>query len=313
MKLLIALAIFAVCAVAYAEYTDQQIDEIFKRFRDERNKHLGNGYSNRTMWLRARENIKRHLLKIEAHNARYAAGLESYEIGYPKRFFDRTSAIVRDELCKTRPLPTPRQLPVTTTVAPINNMTLYAKAPASLDWSPYMSPVKNQLSCGSCWAFATVASVEGRLRWKKTVNANKILSPQQLVDCSRGTNNGCNGGWSRVALETMRVNGTQTETVYPYKAVQNTCAVTANPITKPFLETMQFQPNKNEQLMMNILAAEGPVVVAIQASSAMMSYKSGVFTDPLCTTPTCMDVNHSVVLVGYGTDTVSGKKFWKIL
>lgn len=48
------------------------------------------------------------------------------------------------------------------------------------------------LQCGSCWAFSVVGAVQ-------SVNAIKTskleqLSVQQVVDCSRNGNDGCNGG-----------------------------------------------------------------------------------------------------------------------
>jgi C1A family cysteine protease len=56
-----------------------------------------------------------------------------------------------------------------------------------------VSGVKNQGSCGSCWAFSAVAAIESTL----LINGRtELLSEQQLVDCSRAYGNqGCSGGW----------------------------------------------------------------------------------------------------------------------
>merc|ERR550514_1964649 len=57
--------------------------------------------------------------------------------------------------------------------------------PTSFDWREKgaVNPVKNQLNCGSCWAFATVANVEGAnfLKTKQLLS----LSEQELVDCDK--------------------------------------------------------------------------------------------------------------------------------
>ena len=61
-----------------------------------------------------------------------------------------------------------------------------AALPKVKDWRtnkpPVLTPVKNQLSCGSCWAFASTESSESHL----AISFNKLLtlSPQQLVDCA---------------------------------------------------------------------------------------------------------------------------------
>ena len=66
---------------------------------------------------------------------------------------------------------------------------------AVIDWeqSKKVSPVKNQLMCGSCWAFSAVGALESK---SLINNRSDILSEQQLVDCSTSYGNeGCHGGW----------------------------------------------------------------------------------------------------------------------
>jgi len=84
---------------------------------------------------------------------------------------------------------------------------------------------------GSCWAFSTVASVEAinNIVTGKFVS----LSEQELVDCDREYNEGCNGGLMDYAFQFIIKNGgIDTEEDYPYKGHDGTCDPTK--VTIPF-------------------------------------------------------------------------------
>lgn len=92
--------------------------------------------------------------------------------------------------------------------------------PASVNWvtaGNYVNAVKNQGQCGSCWAFATTASME---------SAHAILqgtlfslSEQQLVSCSSAYGNaGCGGGWYYWGWDYAAVTPIASEAAYPYKS-----------------------------------------------------------------------------------------------
>ncbi|GJT92105.1 cysteine protease XCP1-like protein, partial [Tanacetum coccineum] len=100
----------------------------------------------------------------------------------------------------------------------------FVDLPKSLDWRKKgaVAPVKNQGSCGSCWAFSTVAAVEGV---NQIVTGNLTeLSEQELIDCDTGFNNGCNEGLMDYAFFFIVKNGClHKEEEYPYIMSEGTC------------------------------------------------------------------------------------------
>ncbi|KAJ3687510.1 hypothetical protein LUZ61_016674 [Rhynchospora tenuis] len=174
--------------------------------------------------------------------------------------------------------------------------------PASVDWrlKGAVAPVKDQGQCGSCWSFSTIAAVEG-INYIKT-NKLVTLSEQQLVDCDRLQNQGCNGGLMDYAFDYIKNNGgVTTEAAYPYIAQDGTCHP-SNPVVT--IDGHEDVPHNNEKALMNAVANQ-PVSVAIEASSmAFQFYSKGVFSGPCGT-----QLDHGVAVVGYGA-TSDGTKYW---
>ncbi|CAI9110220.1 OLC1v1010213C2 [Oldenlandia corymbosa var. corymbosa] len=176
--------------------------------------------------------------------------------------------------------------------------------PESVDWRKKgaVSPIKNQGNCGSCWAFSTIAAVEGI---NSIVTGELItLSEQELVDCDKGYNSGCNGGLMDYAFKFIISNGgIDTETDYPYKGRDGTCDPNRKNSKAVSIDGFEDVPPNDEKALQKAVAHQ-PVSVAIEASGrAMQLYKSGVFTGG------CGEsLDHGVVVVGYGTE--NGKDYW---
>lgn len=67
---------------------------------------------------------------------------------------------------------------------------------------------------------------------------------------------------------------------------------------------------QDEDGILQVVGAVGPVSIAYDCSNDFMHYKSGVY-DGRCSTSSSQ-VNHAVLVVGYGHDENSGKDYWTV-
>ncbi|KAI4893070.1 hypothetical protein NFI96_023250 [Prochilodus magdalenae] len=185
-----------------------------------------------------------------------------------------------------------------------------ATVPHTVEWTEqgYVTEVKNQGECGSCWAFSTVGALEGQM-FRKT---GKLvpLSEQQLVDCSwLYENGGCEGGLMDKAFQYVMENGgLMAESSYPYEETEGMCRYKSKEVVAG-CRGFEMLPSGDENTLQLTLAAVGPVSVAIDAGqNTFQLYESGVYDDPYCNN---MDLNHAVLVVGYSTD-IQGQDYWLV-
>eukprot|EP00249_Psilotum_nudum_P025736 c30576_g1_i1 orf=147-1082(+) len=178
------------------------------------------------------------------------------------------------------------------------------EVPNSMDWRAKgsVTQVKDQGACGSCWAFSTIAAVEGIHQ----INTGEliVLSEQQLVDCDRRFNQGCNGGLMDYAFEFIVENGgIDTEDNYPYTGYQSNCNATKKTAYQVTIDGYRDVPSNNEKALLKSVTQQ-PVSVAIQASCPQFQFYAGGILNDSCGT----DLDHAVTIVGYGGS--KGKQYW---
>lgn len=179
--------------------------------------------------------------------------------------------------------------------------------------------VRDQGSCGSCWAIATISVLEAHYEiYKPQHAADRTFSAQQTVDCTPnprecGGKGGCQGATVELGMDWIVKNGLSTEEADPYTAQDGTCSVGERKILANggggggafgLMAYKTLEPNKDAPLA-EAVANVGPVAVSASAG-AWFEYNSGVFDG--CDKDTVVD--HAITLYGYGED--DGKKYWLI-
>ncbi len=172
--------------------------------------------------------------------------------------------------------------------------------PDSFDWRDLggCTPVRNQASCGSCWAFGTVGPLECNILIRDGVTVN--LSEQWLVSCNR-EGWGCGGGfWAHDyhEWETDSCGGTGAvmEVDFPYVASDVPCDCPY--AHEYYIDGWAYIGSSGGippvEAIKEAILDYGPVSVAVTANSAMQAYGGGVFNG-------CMsgEINHAVTLVGW--------------
>ncbi|GMT03794.1 hypothetical protein PENTCL1PPCAC_25968, partial [Pristionchus entomophagus] len=167
------------------------------------------------------------------------------------------------------------------------------------------TPVKNQGSCGSCWAFATVASVE-------TANAiagNPLvaLSEQEMIECDT-RNTGCRGGVRSYAMSFVKDNGLVPESTYPYTAKEGEQCHIGN-TTKVYIKDWRLL-SQSEDAMADWLFKTGPITFGMNVTKSMYSYRSGVFRPTEADCSTKSEGSHALTLMGYGSER--GQDYWLV-
>ena len=178
--------------------------------------------------------------------------------------------------------------------------------PETVNWidNGAVTNVKDQGQCGSCWSFSTTGALEGAYYVK--YGMLESFSEQQLVDCDNirngGKDLGCKGGLMDNAFTWIGDNnGLCYENDYPYISGQTkssgSCKTSCKNIKNSKITEFVDIIKSSDTEMMSAVAQQ-PVSIAIQADQREFQlYKSGVFT------ASCgVDLDHGVLVVGYGTE-----------
>jgi hypothetical protein len=149
-------------------------------------------------------------LKVTHREARF--GINEYSDLSPREWLARSTSLQR-----------PADSPVASRAVTPSTKRAEAEArmpipPADpVDWREKgaVVPVKNQGTCGNCWAFSAVAAMESH--WAIAGNSLVSLSEEFLTDCNYPQSpGGCGGGFDQMAFDFVIKNGIDSEESYPY-------------------------------------------------------------------------------------------------
>ncbi|XP_019368969.1 PREDICTED: cathepsin L1-like [Gavialis gangeticus] len=250
-------------------------------------------------WVKNLQRIKQH--NLEASQGKHSYHLEMNHFGdlTDEEFNQVLNGFIPDTAQQPRGMEFLFQEPA----SPVT--------PKEVDWRAkgYVTPVKNQGLCGSCWAFSATGALEG-LVFNKTGKLVQ-LSEQNLMDCSwKLGNSGCHGGYITRAFQYVHDNGgINSEHIYPYLGQDNSHCRYNTQDKAANCTSFQLVKQGSEAALEQAVATVGPVSVAVDASNFKFHfYRKGVFNDSHCS----QTVSHAMLAVGYGTTQKDGKSkdYW---
>merc|ERR1719189_911974 len=265
--------------------------------------------------LKAEEEIRKdvfrtNLRKIEAHNEREEKGLETWRMAVTQ-FADLTEKEFEQQMLGGY-VRTPQSS------GGHAKREVASDLPASVDWREkgVITEPKNQGSCGSCWAFATVETIES---YAAINNVSLMeLSTQEVTTCTPnplhcGGTGGCRGSIPQLGYNYVQLFGLTTEKEYPYwsgiTGMTGNCKYDVERRT-PVVGITGYNtlPSNDMDAVLNHLATVGPLAIAGDATRWQF-YGSGVFSG--CDYDSNISLNHAIMLVGYGTDIHNGD-YWLV-
>ena len=179
-----------------------------------------------------------------------------------------------------------------------------------------VGPPRDQVACGSCWAFGTAEVLESAFALKMKKDTS-VISVNQVMDCTwEGNNFGCQGGEVNRALSIFK-NDTihiALESDYPYLGASGICENNYKNPQEHNLKTLGRVENcyhipRTREMVKRALMKFGPLSIGINVVESMSLYTSGAFNDTTCT-GTANDLVHAVLLTGWRV--IDGIEVWEV-
>jgi C1A family cysteine protease len=172
-------------------------------------------------------------------------------------------------------------------------------APAAKDWrnvggNNYITPIKDQGSCGACVSFGTCATIEAMMRIKAQDPAMNIdLSEAFLQFCGGGS---CSGWGLTDGLAYAQSTGVTDEACFPYQPQNMPCSNRCSDWQSRLVKILSYTAHASMQARKDALANIGPLVGGMAVYNDFFSYHSGIYEK---TSGSSLAGYHCISIVGY--------------
>ncbi|KAH7933067.1 hypothetical protein HPB49_007726 [Dermacentor silvarum] len=187
---------------------------------------------------------------------------------------------------------------------------LASALPEKFDWRNvsgvnYVSPVRNQGGCGSCYAFASMALLESRLRIATNNKVQRVFSPQDVVSCSPYSQ-GCSGGFPYlIGGKYAQDYGVVDEECNRYTGQDGPCKTKPN-CTRHYAAKYRYCGGYYGAVFLALCFFNNAIPTGPPIHPIAMRLLLGAPFDPFELT------NHAVLVIGYGFDEASQLPYWTV-
>jgi C1A family cysteine protease len=283
------LAILAVLVLGALAVTDQEQWEMFKAQYNKDYKMMGASEEYRFTVFQS--NLRK-AEEIQAGDSQATYGVTQFMDMTPEEFRSMYANLNVTQVSKWH--------------ASLPKLPLQHSRQMGVDWKAkgFVSSVKDQGQCGSCWAFSAAAAAEGCYAIKNQKSID--LSAQQIVDCcTAGGSNGCNGGWPDQCLSWAMQHNIATWAAYPYHTSKGTCKDSGFEIGLSAGTCKYYGVTGGESATK--LALNNNVVSICLDANPLQYYRGGIISGTTCNNK---QVDHAVLLVADDGGVYTVKNSW---